>query len=187
MNRTELTYALKAAFTDLRIVKPGRMADKYEPHYDAIADFMLSLSGSLRGFGMDAEMDAYSFARELVSVARLHGCKFVTPAVCSNRDKMKEASQRFERGATEKPEQVNAYCLKLVAEYQNSGLYGDTNQILVNPQLGFPAWFRVAGSGFNKKIVSYYMEEAREELAGDKRLSEYLLARFPRFLSGTGK
>lgn len=187
MNRIDLGFAVKRAFVDLKITRPGKQSDKYEKHYGIIADFLLGKPEWFTGARNDASLAAYKFTRELIAVARLHGCKFVTPAVCANFDKMCEAVERVDSEASGSPAQDDATGEALLRRYLASGLYDSVNNVLINPQLGFPAWFRIKASGFDAEIVSYYLEEARDEIAKDRLLSEYLLEKFPGFLDGTAK
>lgn len=182
-----MELAVKTAFIDLRVVRPGKQADKYGKHFGIIADFLLGKPEWFFGAGSAADLMAYKFSRELVAVARLHGCKFVTPAVCANFDKMREAASRMDSGVSGSPAQVDNVETALLGKYLSSGLYGSLRNVLVNPQLGFPAWFRIKASGFDPDIVAYYMDDAKEEIAEDRELAEYLLERFPNFPEGTVK
>ena len=155
------------AFMALGIIKNKRHGSKYENHFEAIANFLLSIPGT----------DEYVFVRELVDVMKLRGCVFVTPAICSNRARMEEAAERLAKGSPMDPERIWGECEKLVDRYISGGMFKTRKSVLFSPSSGLPAWYRIVASKGDEDVFDLYMDAAREEMASDRKLSEYICAR----------
>ena len=175
--RQIVSERVKDAFHALGTVRSRGQDEKYARHYDAIANYLLSVPGT----------DEYKFLAVLTRRLRDRGCVFVTPATCSNRQRMEEASKELEKPGTSDPGTMFEECRKRVRTNISNGVNRTAMNAFVSPSSGLPAWFRVVESGFDAEVCGYYMEDAKEELAKDPVLADYIRGRYPEWIERSAK
>lgn len=169
--RQSVAESVRMAFVDLGVVRDFGSRDKYARHYEAIANYLLSVPGT----------DEYKFTKALVGVMRNRGCVFVTPAVCANRKRMEEASEQLSSSESVPPERIAELCENTLRGCIARGICKTERNALLSPVSGLPAWFRIVRSGFDPEVAGWHAEAAREELANDRALAEYVRAKHPDF------
>lgn len=167
--RQTIAMRVKEAFERMNVVRPHLDPEKFGKYYDAIANFLLGYPG----------VDEYKFIRALVVIMRRRHCKFVHPKICANRERMKEALAEVGKPDPLGVEIMLEACRQKVNVCIANGVCKTAANALVSPVTGLPAWFRLVESKFDPEVVEYYMESAKEELAKDQNLSDYLHQRFP--------